>query len=87
MDIYQSGMMAENPVPRGDQGGVLQSPAPFPSLPPQLWEGKIPRPIRGGREREHTHLPSLTACGVSITMISDCLLGVFPGPDIILSTS
>lgn len=55
MDIHQSGMMAENPVPRGDQGGVLQSPAPIPSFPPQVWEGKTPRPIRGGRERAHTH--------------------------------
>lgn len=56
MDIHQSGVMAENPVPRGDQGGVLQSPAPIPSLPPQVWEGKTPRPIRVARE-ERTHTP------------------------------
>lgn len=82
-------MMAENPVPRGDQGGVLLSPAPIPSFPPQVWEGKTPRLIRGGWEREHTHHPSRLHVE-SLKQVNnndECLLGVLPGPDIILSTS
>lgn len=92
LDFHQSGMMAGDTLPETQSPEGLREesfPKPTPPVPPVPGRER-PKPMKEVTGRGKTHFPSPGCMWSPLNrlriMAAECLLGILPVPDVILST-